>query len=143
MDQHWAIVNRIPIEQVQEMRRVAGMSDAVDGGTIANLDIQSLTSRHQILLVESSTTRCLRVHVLERSASGLRQVWSLDEVPRNSWSGRGLPICAQAPRPPAIHADLQGQIVIEIPTLWDEGQRSMPVAKYTYLWDGHTYVPAY
>jgi hypothetical protein len=65
LDQHWAAQIRVPISNIQEMRKAAGLPE--DGGTwIEDLDAMTLKHLGQVLLVERKGI-CLTAHVLQKS----------------------------------------------------------------------------
>jgi hypothetical protein len=141
-DRKWAEKTGLPVNEIRAIRIAAGISDDAPGLRIANLDAKSLKQRNHILLVEGP---CVKLHVIERGAGGLTEVWSLNELPRPAWKiaqasrpGRG--ICSQSPRAPSAHATADGQIVLEVPFLLDPFQRTLPVDTYTFRWDGNTYI---
>jgi hypothetical protein len=138
----WAEKTGLSVSDVQAIRIAAGVPDDSIGLRIANIDAISLKQRNHILVVEGP---CVKLHVIERGASGFTEVWSLRELPRPAWKaetpgrpGRG--ICPQAPRPPSAHATVDGRIVLEVPILLDAFQRTLPADIYSFAWDGAKYV---
>lgn len=144
-DQKWAQKTGLSVTDIQAIRIAAGVSGLTNFSRIVNLDAISLKQRDQILFVEGP---CIKLHVIERGATGFTEVWSLSELPRPAWkisapaSGPGRGICPQAPRPPSAHATADGRIVLEVPLLLDPFERTLPVDTYSFTWDGHKYVLA-
>lgn len=140
-DRKWAQKTGLPVSEVRAIRIAAGISDDSQGSRIANIDTISLKGRNHILLAEGL---CIKLHVIERRDDGFTEVWSLSALPSpackpeaGSRAGRG--ICPQAPRPPSAHATADGRIVLEVPTMLDAFQRTLPADTYTFAWDGVKY----
>jgi hypothetical protein len=141
-DQHWAQTSGLSVSDIQTLRQFAGISELDHGSRIIALDAASLKQRNHILFAEMGNGHCMRVHVFERATSGLKEVWSLNEVPRHSWSPprrSGTGTCSQAAKGPAAHATPDGRIVVEVPTLSDPFVRNLPVSTYSFTWTGATY----
>jgi hypothetical protein len=141
-DQAWAYKSGLLVSQVRALRMAVGIEDTTDGLRIVNLDVASLKSRNQILLVDGI---CLRVHVLEPNGDGYREVWSLSEMPAEGWKAdagiepSGRRICPQAPDLPSAHGTADGRIVLDVPVMLDPFEHTIPVRSFTYAWDGSTY----
>jgi hypothetical protein len=139
-DEHWAFMTRLPAAQIRELRLAAGLPD--DGAErIENLDLKTLSSRNQILLVGG--IGCLVLHVLQQNADAYKQVWSLSDVPdrggiREVGAARKK-ICGQGPAKASAHVTSDGVIVVEIPVYNYPFQRTVPTRSYQYRWDGYTY----
>jgi hypothetical protein len=141
-DQHWALRTDLPKSDIRAIRIAAGITGITQ--VVRNVDAASFMRRNQILLVESRGG-CLRLHVIERNAGNFKEIWALNGLQDRGWtiepvadpSGRG--VCSQAPRGPSAHATSDGRIVVEVPTMTDPFQRSMPVISYSFAWDGSTY----
>ena len=142
-DQQWAIRTGLPAGDVRAMRIAAGMSDT-SRSRIVDIDTHTLQHGKHILFVEAGP--CLKLHVLERGAKGLVEIWSLGELPE---SMNGAPsvksqsqggICPQATRPPRAHATTEGRIILEVPVLTDPFQRSLPPYTYVFAWNGGKYM---
>ncbi len=144
-DQRWAIRNGLSKSDIRAIRTAAGISDKTENTRITELDARSLKQRNHILLVETGNGSCLRLHIVEKTATGFKEIWSLSGLKDRGWSIEeiaghgGTGICSQAPRSPSAHATPDGRIVVEIPTLSDPFQRSMPVTTYSFKWDGAGY----
>jgi hypothetical protein len=144
-DQFWAQRNGLRTDDIRAIRLLVGISDTTRGAGIKNVDATSLKERNHILFVEAGSGRRMRVHVFERTAQSFKEVWSLSEMPRHSWSaaettnGSGQGICRQAPRDPSARATPDGRIVVEVPILFDPGQRTIPANTYSFGWDGKIY----
>ena len=145
-DQQWARKSGLSVNDVREIRILAGIADATDGAVIKHIDATSLKQRNHILFAEAGNGHCMRLHVFERTAGAFREVWSLSDMPGPDWpigatassSGRG--ICQQGPRSPSVHATSEGRIVLEVPILSDPFQRTVPAATFSFAWDGSKYI---
>ncbi len=77
-DEHWAFMTGLPANQIRELRLAAGLPD--DGAErIADLDVKTLNSRNQILLVGGPG--CLVLHILQQDANAYKLNLSLSDVP--------------------------------------------------------------
>ncbi|SPE26943.1 hypothetical protein SBA3_1330008 [Candidatus Sulfopaludibacter sp. SbA3] len=142
-DYSWSLKTGVPASDVREMRIAAGISD-VTPNSVANIEVEPLKQRKQVLLVQSNGG-CIRLHVLERTSDHFAELWTNSEIPRQNPSifderkAPGQWICGHAPRGPSAHATEDGQIIVEVPVLLDISQRSLPVYTYKYAWNGRTY----
>ena len=143
-DQQWARKSGLPVSDVRALRLMAGMSDASWGAVILNIDAVSLKSRNHILLAEAGG-HCMRLHILERNATGFTEIWSLNEMPGPIWphgktaNRPGLGICSQAPKAPNAYVTPDGRIALEIPILSDPFLSTLPVSTYLFTWNGSKY----
>jgi hypothetical protein len=143
-DERWAWKNEIAAAGVREMRTLAGIHDDTAGAGILHLDAISLRHRGHSLLVEAGAGHCMRLHVFERTGSGIKKIWALAELPETGWtvpgSGRqGRGICSKAPKKPEAYATADGHIVLEVPVMTDAFQRSIPVESFVFAWNGKDY----
>ena len=142
-DEHWAIANRIPKDDARAIRIAAGITDSAKV-MIANLDSNTLRQRGHILLVES--IGCIRLHVLKHDGKAFKEIWTLTGIQDRGWTidaisdSPGPGICNNAPKPPSAHATPDGRIAVEIPSLTDPFQRSVPVTTHSFAWNGSKYV---
>jgi hypothetical protein len=144
-DQLWARKSGLSVGDVRAIRLIGGISDTTWGAGILNIDASSLKPRNHILFAEAGNGHCMRLHILERNASGFTEIWSLNEMPGPIWShGKmanrpGAGICSQAPKAPHGHATPDGRIVLEVPILADPFLRTLPVSTYSFAWNGSKY----
>ena len=149
-DQSWARKSGLDATDVHEMRLAVGISDT-SSSSIANIDANSLGRNKHILLVEA-LGQCVRLHVLERTVSEFKEVWSSSGITTNETPGRETVLsreietgrrqgfCSQAPRAASAHATADGRIVVEVPILFDLWEKTIPVYTYSFAWDGSKYV---
>ena len=140
-DQEWAQKSGLPASQVRVLRMAAGIEDSTDGRRIVQLDAGSLKSRHQILLVEGY---CLKLHVLESRGDGFQDLVA-QRIPRAIVEDRGrhrtgrsahlLASARSAQRPRYRRWPHRPRS----PVMLDPFERSIPVRRYTYAWDGGAY----
>jgi hypothetical protein len=131
-DREWARKSGLSAAAVRKLRLLAQVPDDSDT-LIDSLDVKSLHSRNQILLVTTSGNgHCLDLYVFERRRTGYRLIWSATEMP----SGAGY--CRESPYNPEAYARA-GKIVVKIPVF--DYQRGVPKATdfYTYAWSGKSY----
>ncbi|HXB74569.1 MAG TPA: hypothetical protein VNY05_40415 [Candidatus Acidoferrales bacterium] len=143
-DQQWARKSGLTVSDVRALRLLAGMTDATWGAAILNIDAISLKSRNHILFAEAGG-HCMRLHILERSATGVAEIWSLNEIPGPIWphgkmaNRPGLGICSPAPKAPNAYVTPDGRIALEVPMLTDPFLRTLPVSTYLFTWNGSKY----
>jgi hypothetical protein len=140
-DQSWARKSGLPVSDMRAMRMLVGVTDTTQGYVIRNIDVDSLKARHHILLVDGHGP-CTRIHVLEPSAEGFTEVWSLGEVPNPIWGVSGKPhpqgICGSGQRANA-HGTPDGRIVLEVGVFSDPLVTTIPVDTYSFAWNGSDY----
>jgi hypothetical protein len=128
------------VTEIRAIRMALGISDPAVHRFLS-IDPDSLKDNGHILVVET-VRGCLQIHVVERA--NFQEVWSLTDVPNRTYAldhdtrSKGG-ICPQAPIPPKASGTKDGRIVLEVPVLFDPGQRYIAPYKYTFRWDGKEY----
>jgi hypothetical protein len=139
-DPTWAEKTGLPVSEVRAMRLAAGISDSSRNARIGKIDTTSLRQRNQILVVEGL---CGSLHVLERQAEGFREVWSLTKLPTlPGWTSTSRAVNSEQPTcmmGAKVSVTTDMRIVVEVPVRLDPFERSVPMSRFAFAWDGSQY----
>lgn len=108
-------------------------SEADDDSSIDLVDVSSLRSRKQILMVTSAgLPRCVTVAVFSSQSPAFRKVWQAEQA------ANGSGFCDMLGSPAAVNVAQSGDIEITVAVPREE--TNLPeVHAYTYRWDGSSY----
>lgn len=103
-----------------------------DDSRIANIDLDGLAERHDVLLVTyAGEKNCLTLTVFRQySEFKFSKVWSVDELPDKT------SFC-DAPFGTAVAEALNGAVTVRVPKSTTDGATNYIL--YTYEWNGMTY----
>lgn len=133
-DEKWAKATGLDPFTVHKLWRSASRvpDEKDDDSRIADLDLEGLAERHDVLLVTyAGEKNCLTLTVFRQfSASKFEKIWSVEQSP----DGAGF---CDTKFGSAIADTANGMITVRVPRSSANGEATYTV--YTYEWNGITY----
>lgn len=132
----WAQLTSLSPADIHRMWRATSQygNEADDDSSIDLVDVSSLLSRNQILMVTSAgLPRCITVAVFSSNRPPFSKIWQVEQTP----DGRGF--CDKLDTSAAVNVARSGAIEITAVTQSEDAERP-EVHTYRYKWDGNSYL---